>query len=181
MKIITSILCSLFLVFACNFASAQNRHELHEPAGRGDLEAVKKVIEKGGDVNKRDIAGQTALMYAAESGSLEVVKYLIEKGADVNAVSGKEGRGTALIYAAAADRLEVVKYLLDHGADINSTTPYQHETALIWSVAMGHEDIVKYLLERGADKTITNRQGEDALATAKKVNRENMIKLLEGN
>ncbi|MBN2273547.1 MAG: ankyrin repeat domain-containing protein [Bacteroidales bacterium] len=179
MKLLLNILFAFVLAFTGNYAFSQNRHQLHEPAGRGELETVKKVIEKGGNVDKKDIAGQTALMYAAESGSLEVIKYLVEKGADVNAVSGDAGRGTALIYAAAANKLEVVKYLLENGADINATTPYQHETALLWAVAMGHMDAVKLLLEKGADKNIKNRDGEVVLDVARKLNKEDIIPLLE--
>lgn len=180
MKLLINVLFAFLLVYTCNDAFTQNRKKLHEPAGQGDLEAVRKVIEKGGNVDSKDIAGQTALMYAAESGILEVVKYLVEKGADVNAVSGNTGRGTALIYAAAANKLEVVKYLLEKGADINSTTPYQHETALLWAVAMGHADVVKLLMEKGADQNIKNRDGETVLDVAKKLNREDIIQLLEG-
>jgi len=178
MKILFNLLFALILTFTCNSAFAQNRHELHEPAGRGDLGAVRKVIEKGGNIDKKDIAGQTALMYAAESGSMEVVKYLVENGANVNAVSGDAGRGTPLIYAAAANKLEVVKYLLENGADINSTTPYQHETALLWAVAMGHAEVVKLLVEKGADQKITNRDGENVMDVAKKLNKEDIVQLL---
>ncbi|MBN1415841.1 MAG: ankyrin repeat domain-containing protein [Bacteroidales bacterium] len=180
MKHLINILLALLLVFTCNDAFTQNRKKLHEPAGRGELETVKNVIEKGGNVDSRDIADQTALMWAAESGSLEVVKYLVEKGANVNAVSGDAGRGTALIYAAAANRLEVVKYLLENRANINLTTPYQHETALLWAVAMGHADVVKLLLEKGADENIKNRDGQTVLEVAKQLNKEDMVKLLEG-
>lgn len=175
---------NLFFVFVlistCSFTIAQNRHELHEPAGRGDLEAVKKLIEKGAKVDKKDIAGQTPLMYAAEAGKLEVVQYLVEKGADVNAVSGKQGRGTALIYAAAANQIDVVNFLLENGADINATTPYQNETALLWAVAMGHTELAKILLEKGTDLSIKNRDGETVLEVAKKLNKEDMVQLLEG-
>ena len=95
--------------------------------------------------------------------------------------SGRKGRGTPLIYAAAANKVEVVEYLLKNGADINSTTPYQNETALIWAVAAGHEKIVQLLLENGADKKITNREGENVIDIAKKLNKVFMVELLSEN
>ncbi|MCD4725281.1 MAG: ankyrin repeat domain-containing protein [Bacteroidales bacterium] len=180
MKLVFNLLFMLALVFACNSTFAQKRSKLHEPASKGDLEAVRKIIDKGGKVDKKDIAGQTPLMYAAESGSLEVVMYLVENGADVNAVSGKQGRGTPLIYAAATNQLEVVKYLLENDANINLTTPYQNETALMWAVAMGFTEVVKLLVEKGADQKITNRDGENVMDVAKKLHREDMVQLLAG-
>jgi ankyrin repeat protein len=180
MKPVFNLMFVIVLIFASNLTFAQHRSKLHEPAGKGDLEAVKAMIEDGADADKKDIAGQTPLMYAAESGSLEVVKYLVENGADVDAMSGKQGRGTPLIYATATNQVEVVKYLLENNADINLTTPYQNETALLWAVAMGNAEIVKLLLEKGADQTIKNRDGETAMDTAKKLNKEDMVQLLEG-
>jgi ankyrin repeat protein len=181
MKPLFNLLFAFILILTCNSAYAQKAKEFHEPAGRGDLEAVKQVIEKGGKVDKLDVAGQTALMWASEGGHMEVIKYLIEKGADVNILSSKYGRGSALIYAAAAGRLETVEYLVEHGANINAANTSQNETALIWAVAMGHPEVVKYLLEKGADKTIINKNKQNAMDVAKKVNRDDMIKLLEEN
>ena len=180
MKPVFNLMFVLVLMFTGNLALAQHRSKLHEPAGKGDLEAVKAMIEDGSDVDKKDIAGQTPLMYAAESGSLEVVKYLVENGADVDAMSGKQGRGTPLIYATANNQVEVVKYLLENNANINLTTPYQNETALLWAVAMGNTEIVKLLLERGADQTIKNRDGDTVTDVARKLNKEDMLILLEG-
>jgi len=172
----------LILAFSCNYALAQKGDKkLHVPASKGDLAAVKRAISKGTKVDKKDIAGQTALMYAAETGNLEIVKYLVEQGANINAVSGRKGRGTPLIYAAAANKVEIVEYLLKNGGDINATTPYQNETALIWAVASGHEKIVKLLLENGADKNITNRGGENVIDIAKKLDKVYMVELLSGN
>jgi uncharacterized protein len=46
----------------------------------GDVEIVKLLIEKGADVNAKNVDGVTALMFAAGEGRLEAVKLLIEKG-----------------------------------------------------------------------------------------------------
>lgn len=178
MKKMFYLLMVVSLMAFCNKGLAQKRGNLHEPAARGDLAAVKKVVEKKGNVDKRDIAGQTPLMYAAEGGSLEVVKYLVDQGADVNAMSGNKGRGTALIYATAANRVEIVKYLLEKGANVNLTTPYHKETALVWAVAIGSKDLVKILVANGTDKTLKTKSGETALDLAEKLNNQEIIDLL---
>lgn len=45
------------------------------------------LIDKGLDVNLRDLRGQTPLHYAARFGSIDCAKLLLEKGADVFALS----------------------------------------------------------------------------------------------
>jgi ankyrin repeat protein len=173
MVAITSVLLT-FLFVGC----AMNK-SLHIPAGKGDLDRVKAEIDSGKDVNSKDIAGQTALMYASEQGRLEVVKYLVENGADVNAQSGGHGRGTALIYASAANRITVMEYLLEHDAGINATTAF-NETALFWATAKGHVKAVNLLLNKKADTKIKNKKGKTALDLAKDLNREEIERMLSG-
>lgn len=170
---ITSIILTFFFV-----GCAMNK-SLHIPAGKGHLDKVKAEINSGKDVNSKDIAGQTALMYASETGRLEVVKYLVDNGADVNVQSGGHGRGTALIYASAANRITVMEYLLEHGADINATTPF-NETALFWATAQGHVKAVNLLLNKKADTKIKNKKGKTALDLAKDLNRKEIERILSG-
>jgi outer membrane protein assembly factor BamB len=63
-------------------------HRLLEAAYQGDLDAAKKALDSGANVNAADEYGNTALMLAAEAspGSNDrVVKLLLEKGADADA------------------------------------------------------------------------------------------------
>ena len=166
------------LSVALLFAGCAMNTSLHIPASEGDFDRVRAEIEGGKDVDSKDAAGQTALMYAAETGRMEIVKYLVSKGADVNAKSRGFGRGTALIYAAASNRTEVMKYLLAQGADIDAVSNH-NETALIWASAQGHTDAVKLLLDKGADANIKNKKDQTALDIAKSLNRQEVVKLLE--
>ncbi len=50
---------------------------------KGDLEAVKKMIEEGVDVNQKS-NGMTALHYAARYNRAEILEYLLENGASIN-------------------------------------------------------------------------------------------------
>jgi ankyrin repeat protein len=72
-------------------------------------EVVKKIIEKGGDVNALDGPLTSALMFAAEEGNLEIVKLLITNGADASLVDRKNE--TALDKAKAKKRDKVVAFL----------------------------------------------------------------------
>jgi ankyrin repeat protein len=150
----------------------------HIPAGKGDLDIVKTELDEGRDIDSRDAAGQTALMYAADTGQMEVVKYLVTNGADVNAQSKGFGRGTALIYAAASNRLEIMEYLIERGANVNAMTGNK-ETALFWAAAQGHIDAIKILLKNGADTELKNKKDQTALDVAKELNRNKVIELLK--
>lgn len=89
--------------------------EFWSAAAGGDLEKVEQLVDKGLDVNNRDLAGSTALIQAATEGHTKVVKYLISKGADVN-VKEKSMNLSALSAAASRGHLDTVRILLDAGA-----------------------------------------------------------------
>jgi hypothetical protein len=62
--------------------------DLIEVARRGDLGEVRRLLDKGANVNARDVDGWTPLHWAAALGRLDIVKLLVERGADVNAKNG---------------------------------------------------------------------------------------------
>ena len=51
---------------------------------KGNLQMVKLILEKKGDVNMKDEAGDTPLMIAAAYGHEDIVELLLKKGANVN-------------------------------------------------------------------------------------------------
>jgi ankyrin repeat protein len=53
-----------------------------DAAERGDLETVKGIVERGGDINSKDGSSRTPLHFAAMYGHLEIVKFLVERGAN---------------------------------------------------------------------------------------------------
>ena len=71
---------------------AENLHRYnHKPEIEAEIEIIKLLIDKGGDINASTRVGaiiedgRTPLYNAAESGRKEIVELLIEKGANVNA------------------------------------------------------------------------------------------------
>lgn len=65
--------------------AAQRITRFVNAAGRGNLEMVKRLLEKGIDIDARDLASvfeSTALASAARFGRAEVVAYLLDQGAD---------------------------------------------------------------------------------------------------
>ena len=92
---------------------------LLDAAEKGNIEAVKKTLADGADVNAKDDNGWTPLHWAATSFDKEVSEYLITMGADVNAAETVSGM-TPLHFAAAGDQKEIVELLLASGADVNA-------------------------------------------------------------
>jgi ankyrin repeat protein len=103
-------------------------------AASGDIEGIKKYIEKGEDINKPDKEGLTPLIWASYYGQTDAVKFLAGKGADINYQlpkdygSVKKG-STALIIASYYNFVEVVQTLIAQGANKNLKTR-DNETAL---------------------------------------------------
>ena len=60
-------------------------------ARAGDVDALKKFVEKGGDIQKKDQFFTTPLHWAVALGRVEAVKYLLSQGAEVN-TANQEGK-----------------------------------------------------------------------------------------
>jgi hypothetical protein len=136
---------------------------------KGQLEVVRRLIDKGADVDAiKTKDGATALMWASQGGNLEIVRLLIEKGANVNAVK-KEG-ATALMRAIQYNHLEIARLLIEKGANVNAAMTYNGITVLMWASTYGHLEIVRLLIEKGANVNAAmkgNRQTALMLASWK--------------
>lgn len=82
-------------------------------AAAGSVEAMKLLIDKGADVNARNMFESTALIWSATD--IRKIKLLLDRGADVNAVS-KQGRTTLLLAALSDHSAEIVRLLIAKGA-----------------------------------------------------------------
>ena len=68
---------------------ARDVDELSLAAASGELNEVSRLIDRGVDINQKDLAGHTPLYYAQCCRQAEVARFLIEHGAvaDVEQVS----------------------------------------------------------------------------------------------
>lgn len=71
---------------------------LQDAAKAGDLEAAKKLLEGGADVNGKDAKGITPLGVAVGFNKIPIIKLFLEQEADVELTDPKGN--TALHYAA---------------------------------------------------------------------------------
>jgi ankyrin repeat protein len=143
-----SAILSVMLIglFATTNLFAQET-ELFAKVGANDIDAVKKLIAAGADVNyqKDDMMGYTALGLAKDTVMMEV---LISAGADINHQDKSTGY-TPLMNALNGSNTMVAGFLIRQGADINIKSN-DGATALILACGCS-EDIAKQLLEKGAD------------------------------
>ncbi|DBB14584.1 TPA: hypothetical protein ACH3X3_004852 [Trebouxia sp. C0006] len=84
----------------------------------GDIEATRRLLNEGADVNESDARGITALGLAVGYNKVALVKVLLDGGADVSKTDAKGS--TVLHYAAGYGRKEAAELLLDAGADMKA-------------------------------------------------------------
>jgi ankyrin repeat protein len=139
--------------------------QLISASEKGDVEAVKSLLNKGVYIHAQDKQGRCALVAAAYKNHLEIVDLLIAAGADVNMkdntiqsaylISTMEGHGY----------IDLLKKILKAGGDVHSTDS-DNGTGLIRASDRGHVEIVKELLKTDIRVNHINRMGWTALFEA---------------
>lgn len=168
---------------------------LHLATIRNRHDAIRLLIERGADLNKRDFPDNAAPMhFAAAHGDFETLRLLVEAGADIEGHGDDHAVGV-LGWATCFHQVrhEVAAYLLDHGATLNMWTAIaldrpnelremiaqdpalltarmsrnQHRrTPLHHAAAKNRLRMVQLLLELGADPNAMDATGATAPTTA---------------
>ena len=80
--------------------------------GKVDLDFAELILSKGADINEAatsgDVAGWTAIHYAASNGNAELLKFLIKNGANVNAVTA-DGKTPLSLAGSNTEIIELLK------------------------------------------------------------------------
>ena len=121
-------------------------------SGDNNINGVKKLLDKGVDINSIDDDGCTALYYASRNNCEKTVTMLLERGADVNICNMI--RRTPLMVAASCERINIIKILLESEAIYVNTVDNRGKTALTLLPPWGSMDIIKLFLDYGADPYI---------------------------
>ncbi|MBO4674608.1 MAG: ankyrin repeat domain-containing protein, partial [Elusimicrobiaceae bacterium] len=147
-------------------AQQKLNNKLYEAAQKGNVEQVKKLLEKGANPNSYYFGAYDAreyyetpllaVMHYTKDGeqALEIMKVLINAGADVNARN--RSYSTALHYN--YTDIEKFKLLIQSGADVNARNMYGR-TPLFGA----GEKNIKLYIKAGADVNARDYEGLSAL------------------
>lgn len=141
-----------------------------------DMDIIKRLIEKGANVNYVNAENDSALLEAVYSGEkTELVRFLLDKGASVNMIN-EEG-STPLIIASVNGYTEIVKLLIEKGANVNIQNN-GGDSALISAMVNGRMDIAKLLIESGAEVNVEDVNGMTPLMHAARTDNIELVELL---
>ena len=117
----------------------------------GSAELIKKLIDKGLDINSIDRLGRTPISYAVSSGNNEFVKIILDNGGKSGIeIRDKRFGFNPLHYDVHHVRPEIIKTLIQAGTELNATCYYEG-TAL--SLASSDE-IRNLLIKENADVSL---------------------------
>jgi len=125
---------------------------------KGDIEAVKKLVTDGADINNEfRIAGTrlTPVLLAARVGRVEILEYLIHNGGDLSASPrGLNVLHTALSFGDDEKAKAMAEFLIQMGMDVNSKSldnEFGDETPLHIAARCGNLKTADLLLKHGAN------------------------------
>ena len=140
--------------------------ELHEAAAAGNLDRVKRFVEKNRAAAKSfSPDGFPIFALACFFGHFDTAHYLARQGADIHAAATNGTGYNALTAAVAAGHTPIVEWLLASGVDANYRYGAGY-TPLLTAATNGHLEIVKLLVAHAADLHATTNDGKSAIALA---------------
>ena len=130
---------------------------LFEAAGRGDLAAVRRLVEKDPELLRaEDRQGWNALSYAAWAGRSEVYTYL----------RGRGGKASLFAEAGLGPFPDFVEHLKARPAAVRVRDLREGATPLNWAARTGNLEACLYLLSLGAEVNAADRSGDRPLHAA---------------
>lgn len=158
----------------------------YEDARRGNTEAVKSWITRGGRSDAPLLPSVaetwTPLMFACAEGNVALVRSILEVGGA--RVSGRVNtrvlpNPSPLHVAARYGHGAVTSIIVELGADVNARDKIGL-TPVHYAAAHGHAKVVQILLDSGADESAEGFGGATALDVADMAGFEDIVSMLRG-
>jgi ankyrin repeat protein len=161
----TAIFVVLFVFIWILAAGAASPQDIFEAIRKGDVGAVKGLIEKSPALMEaRDADGARLLHYAAYANAPDLVRFLIDKGAAVDAPDAQAR--TPLHIAVMSDRKEAAAALIERGAALEARDDYQRTALILCARERGQAALGRLLIDAGAAVNAKDKFGSDALGLA---------------
>lgn len=164
---------------------------------QGSIDAVKRLLEAGADVDGKLVgsplkrqytggsgklkAGATPLMRAAVAADVTMMRLLLEAGADVRAAIGENGYSPLLLAAASANgevgspdhvpverSIEAVRLCLEYGADVRAIDSQGRTAVHLVAMNVGAPKMIPFLVDSGASVDAEDKSGMTPLGLALK-------------
>lgn len=146
------ILSFIFFNFSYSFCQ-----KIVDKVATGDLEYVKKWLDKGKDLDKeyfkvnenKDTTRFDIFTWAANKNQKEILKFLVQNKDKF--IDGKIYINKAFGISIQYGDLELIKFLVENGADVNFNCEYcQDANPISIALAHSHADIYYFLRKTGA-------------------------------
>lgn len=150
--------------------------ELMTASIRGDMEAVKKLVRQGVNLDEKYDPAQdpkkpdpapgkptdenrnsTALMFAIKHSNTEIAKYLIEHKANIH-LANRNG-ATALMQAVFYKQEELAKMLIEYGAEVNNVSKNGISVLIVAIDKNMSDGFLDYIIRNGADVNYRTDKG----------------------
>jgi hypothetical protein len=138
---------------------------LHVAVEKGQVDAVRLIVQYKPDFEAQGKKGLTPLMLAMDKEKPALALTLIRAGANAN--THDANYVYPLHKAAAAGEMDVVKALVAAGADVNVRTRDTEDTPLHLAITNGRRGVAEYLVQKGARIDIAGKDGKTAAQLAK--------------
>jgi len=132
---------------------------LHLASENNHTKTMSYLLEKGANIEAKNINGHTPLFTAAKKKSIEAMKLLIDAGANIKqTLSDQQQNIIHFILSRCTNPnifIPIIEHCLDSGVDVNAQNHLEF-TALHYAVIENCPDIVKLLLKHNANKNIAD-------------------------
>lgn len=149
---------------------------------KGDISAVRLLLDHKADTNLSNNCGETPLLAAIKKNSFDYVNLILEHGAKPNTTD--HFKNIPLMCAIEKGNYQIVKALLQRGANPNIFHPYSymHDTPLKIAMSSRYnaDGLLRVLLEHQADPNIADEKGSTTpLIEAIENDNKECVKLLQ--
>lgn len=161
--IILVISLTMIVEISCGAGKTKLTYQLNEAVKKDDVQAVRKLISEGADVNGSPDISWKPIHTAVQKKNLEIVELLVSRNADVNPWVSihNDRRKTPLHMAVDKNDLEIAKVLISAGADLNAR--YVSKSKSVYNASppifYAKKEMMKLLIDSGAN---VNSRSADA-------------------